>query len=471
MSKGPKVGEKKKFNLPHVFIILFAIMIICAIATYIIPAGSYDYVENDMGRNVAVPGSWHPVDDAKPVGPFRLFELVYEGMVNAADISFLVFITYCSVTFIIKSGAFEGAVGALLKIFKGNSSLVTIPIFLIAIGMGSSTVGMFEEWLPFIPVFAAIYTGMGYDALTGLMVIAFGAGMGYSGAIMNPFTVGVAQGIAEVPYMSGMGYRLVCHAVMVIIASIFIIMYASKVKADPENSYVYGIEGLVRKEGEEIDHHVEFKLSHKLILLDLLAAIVIVVIGVMKWGWYFSQICAVFLIMAIIAAIIMRWNLQKVGDLLVSGFMEATTAAMMIGIARGVKLVLTEGGIIDTVVNGMATPLSHMPLAISAICMLIVQTILNFFIPSGSGQAAVSMPIMAPLADVLGMNRDIAVLAYQFGDGLSNIIWPTAFAAVVSGLARVPLEKYWKLAFKLFGLLVVAQAVLIAVAVAINFGG
>ena len=163
-------------------------------------------------------------------------------------------------------------------------------------------------------------------------------------------------------------------------------------------------------------------------------------------------------------------NLSK-GDLLVSGFMEATTAAMMIGIARGVKLVLTEGGIIDTVVNGMATPLSHMPLAISAICMLIVQTILNFFIPSGSGQAAVSMPIMAPLADVLGMNRDIAVLAYQFGDGLSNIIWPTAFAAVVSGLARVPLEKYWKLAFKLFGLLVVAQAVLIAVAVAINFGG
>ena len=312
---------------------------------------------------------------------------------------------------------------------------------------------------------------MGYDALTGLMVIAFGAGMGYSGAIMNPFTVGVAQGIAEVPYMSGMGYRLVCHAVMVIIASIFIIMYASKVKADPENSYVYGIEGLVRKEGEEIDHHVEFKLSHKLILLDLLAAIVIVVIGVMKWGWYFSQICAVFLIMAIIAAIIMRWNLQKVGDLLVSGFMEATTAAMMIGIARGVKLVLTEGGIIDTVVNGMATPLSHMPLAISAICMLIVQTILNFFIPSGSGQAAVSMPIMAPLADVLGMNRDIAVLAYQFGDGLSNIIWPTAFAAVVSGLSRVPLERYWKLAFKLFGLLVVAQAILVAIAVAINFGG
>ncbi len=476
MSNGPKVGEKKKFNLPHVFIILFAIMVICAIATYIIPAGTFDYVENADGRSVAVPGTWHPYVEGEegaptPVGPFRVFELVYEGMVNAADIAFLVFITYCSVTFIIKSGAFEGAVGALLKVFKGNSSLVTIPIFITLIGAGSSTVGMFEEWLPFIPVFAAIYTGMGYDALTGLMVIAFGAGMGYAGAIMNPFTVGVAQGIAEVPYMSGTGYRLICHAVMIIIASIFIIRYAVKVKKDPENSYVYGIEGLVRKEGEEVAAHGEFTLAHKLVLLDLVATIVLVIVGVMKWGWYFSQICAIFLIMAIIAAIIMRWNLQKIGDLLVAGFMEATTAAMMIGIARGVKLVLSEGGIIDTVVNGMATPLSHMPLAVSAICMLIVQTLLNFFIPSGSGQAAVSMPIMAPLADVLGMNRDIAVLAYQFGDGLSNIIWPTAFAAVVAGLSRVPLERYWKLAFKLFGLLVVAQAVLMAVAVAINFGG
>jgi len=476
MSNGPKVGEKKKFNLPHVFIILFAIMVICAIATYIIPAGTFDYVENADGRSVAVPGTWHPYVEGEegaptPVGPFRVFELVYEGMVNAADIAFLVFITYCSVTFIIKSGAFEGAVGALLKVFKGNSSLVTIPIFITLIGAGSSTVGMFEEWLPFIPVFAAIYTGMGYDALTGLMVIAFGAGMGYSGAIMNPFTVGVAQGIAEVPYMSGTGYRLICHAVMIIIASIFIIRYAVKVKKDPENSYVYGIEGLVRKEGEEVAAHGEFTLAHKLVLLDLVVTIVLVIVGVMKWGWYFSQICAIFLIMAIIAAIIMRWNLQKIGDLLVSGFMEATTAAMMIGIARGVKLVLSEGGIIDTVVNGMATPLSHMPLWLSAICMLIVQTILNFFIPSGSGQAAVSMPIMAPLADILGMNRDVAVLAYQFGDGLSNIIWPTAFAAVVAGLAKVPLEKYWKLAFKLFGILVLAQAVLMAVAVFINFGG
>ena len=465
----PKLG-KKKFKVPHVFIILFAIIVLCTILTWVIPAGSYDYMENADGRNVAVPGTFHTVDDVKPVGPFRMFELVYEGMVNAADIAFLVFITYSSVTFIIKSGAFDGAVAVLLKVFKGKSSLATIPLFLIVIGIGSSTIGMFEEWLPFIPVFAAVYTGMGYDALVGLAVIGFGAGIGYAGAMMNPFTVGVAQGIAEVTYMSGIGYRAVCHAVMLIIAAIMIMRYASKVKDDPTKSYLYGTALAPKGDaGADVDN-MKFGWQQKLVLLDLVATIALVVIGVIKWGWYFSQICGIFLIMAIVAAIIMKWNLHTIGDMFAEGFKDATTAAIMIGIARGVKLVLTEGGIIDTVVYGLTLPLAKMPTWLCAIAMLVMQTILNFFIPSGSGQAAVSMPIMAPMADLLGLTRDTAVLAYQFGDGLSNIVWPTAFAAVVSGLAGVPLDKWWKLAFKIFGLLVAAQAILLVIAVMIGFG-
>lgn len=473
MSNGPKLGEKKKFNLPHTFVILFAIIVVCAILTWIIPAGSFDYMENADGRQVAIAGTWHETAEVSPVGPFRVFELVYEGMVDAADISFLVFITYASVVFVIKSGAFDGAVAALLKVFKGKSSLITIPIFMLLIGLGSSTIGMFEEWLPFIPVFAAIYVGMGYDALVGLAVIAFGAGIGYSGAMMNPFTVGVAQGIAEVTYMSGVGYRLACHLVMWAVASAFTVRYASKVKDDPKNSYLYGtkMEELMHNESGVDVSKLEFGLKQKLVLLDLLAAIVIVVIGVVKAGWYFSQICAVFLIMGIVCAIIMRWDLNTIGATFATGFQDATTAAIMVGIARGVKLVLVEGGIIDTVVYGFTLPLSHLPIWLSAIAMLVMQTILNFFIPSGSGQAAVSMPIMAPMADLLGMTRDTAVLAFQFGDGLSNIIWPTAFAAVVSGLAGMPLEKWWKFAFKLFGILLCVQAVLMVIAVAINFGG
>ena len=471
MSNGPKIGEKKKFKVPHVFIILFLIIVLCTILTWIVPAGAFDYVENDQGRSVAVAGTWHEVDPT-PVGPLRMFELIYEGMVNAADIAFLVFITFASVTFVIKSGAFDGAVAILLKIFKGKSSLITIPIFMALVGLGSSTIGMFEEWLPFIPVFAAVYTGMGYDALVGLAVVAFGAGIGYSGAMMNPFTVGVAQGIAEVTYMSGSGFRIMCHAVMLVVGAAFIMRYASKVKDDEKNSYLYGtvVQDLTTSENAADVENLKFGIQQKLVLLDLVAAIAVVVTGVIKAGWYFSQICAVFIIMAIIAAIIMRWNLNKIGEMFAAGFTEATTAAMMVGIARGVKMVLTEGGIIDTVVNALTVPLSHLPAALSGVAMLIMQTILNFFIPSGSGQAAVSMPIMAPMADLLGLSRDVAVLAYQFGDGLSNIIWPTAFAAVVAGLAGVPLDKWWKLAFKLFGILIVVQAILMVVAVATGFG-
>lgn len=472
MSNGPKIGEKKKFSVPHVFIILFAIIVLCTILTWIVPAGAFDYVQNaETGRDVAVAGTWHEVE-ATPVGPLRMFELIYEGMVNAADIAFLVFITFASVTFVIKSGAFDGAVAVLLKIFKGKSSLITIPIFMALIGLGSSTIGMFEEWLPFIPVFAAVYTGMGYDALVGLAVVAFGAGIGYSGAMMNPFTVGVAQGIAEVTYMSGSGFRLMCHAVLLIVGAAFIMRYASKVKDDEKNSYLYGtaVQDLTTSDKAADVENLKFGLQQKLVLLDLVAAIAIVVTGVIKAGWYFSQICAIFIIMAIIAAIIMRWNLNQIGEMFAAGFTEATTAAMMIGIARGVKMVLTEGGIIDTVVNALTVPLSHLPAAVSGVAMLIMQTILNFFIPSGSGQAAVSMPIMAPMADLLELSRDVAVLAYQFGDGLSNIIWPTAFAAVVAGLAGVPLDKWWKLSFKLFGILIVVQAILMVVAVATGFG-
>lgn len=471
MGVEPKLG-KKKFNIPHVFIILFAIIVLCTILTWIIPAGSYDYAVNEQGRNVAVAGTFHRVEDSSPVGPFRMFELVYEGMVDAADIAFLVFITYASVCFIIKSGAFDGAVAVLLKVFKGKSSLITIPIFMALIGAGSSTIGMFEEWLPFIPVFAAVYVGMGYDALVGLAVIAFGAGIGYAGAVMNPFTVGVAQGIAEVTYMSGVGFRLICHIVMLAIASFMVIRYASKIKDDPTKSYLYGtsIEGAMTSENAADVENLKFGWQQKLVLLDLVLAIAVVVLGVIYKGWYFSQICAVFLIMAVIAAIIMRWSISEIGKVFAEGFKDATTAAIMIGIARGVKLVLVEGGIIDTVVYGLTAPLTHLPAWLSAIAMLVMQTILNFFIPSGSGQAAVSMPIMAPMADLLGLNRDVAVLAYQFGDGLSNIMWPTAFAAVVSGLAGVSLDKWWKLAFKIFGVLVAAQALLLVVAVMTGFG-
>lgn len=466
-NKDPKIGEKKGFHLPHIFIILFGIVLVCAILTWIIPAGNFDRMEVD-GREVVVPGTWHEVD-ASPVGFLTFFQSFFNGMVNAGEIVFFVFIAFASTGFIIRSGAFDGLVSFLMKIFKGNSSVIIIPIFMALFGLGSSTVGMFEEWLPFIPIFAAIFIGLGYDAIVGLAVVALGAGMGFSGATINPFTVGVAQGIAEVEYTSGAGFRVICHAVMLIVAAAIVMRYALKIKKDPTKSLVYGDDFsaiLDANTGEE----KAFGIQQKLVLLDLIAGIAVVVWGVKTNGWYFAEISAIFLIMGIVAAIIMRTGLDEIGNHFASGFQDACTACMMIGIARATLIVLQEGNIIDTVVYGLSLPLSHLPIWLSAIFMLIMQTILNFFIPSGSGQAAVSMPIMAPMADLLGITRDTAVLAYQFGDGLSNIVWPTAFAAIMSGLAGVKLDKWWKFIFPIFFAIIIVQAILMVVAVVSGFG-
>ncbi len=468
MSNEPKIGEKKKIKLPHIFVLLFCITLICAALSYIIPAGTFERVVNEAGREVVVAGTWAQTESA-PIGFLQFFTSFYKGMVNASDVIFFVFISFASTTFILKSGAFDGLVAFLMKIFKGKSSVIVIPLFMALFGLGSSTVGMFEEWLAFIPIFAAIFISLGYDAIVGLAIVALGAGMGFSGATMNPFTVGVAQGIAEVPYMEGAGFRLACHAVMLVVGAGLTMRYALKVKADPTKSIVYGddFSALV---GTDTDVQREFGLKQKLVLADLLITIAVVVYGVKTYGWYFTELSAVFLIMGLVAAIIMRYSPDEIGELMADGFLQACTASMMIGLARATLIVLQEGQIIDTVVNYLSMPLAAMPTWLAAVAMLIIQTALNFFIPSGSGQAAVSMPIMAPIADIIGLPRDVAVLAYQFGDGLSNIVWPTAFAAIMAGLAGVKLEKWWKFIFPVFGALIVTQAVMLAIAVAIGFG-
>ncbi len=468
MSNGPKIEEKKKFKLPHIFVLLFCIVLLCTILTWIIPAGQFDRIVNDTGREIAVAGTWHKVDPT-PVGFLGFFTSFYDGMLLAAEIMITVFIAFASVQFVLKSGAFDGLVVALMKVFKGKSSVIVIPIFMAIIGIASSTIGMFEEWLAFIPIFAAIFIGLGYDAMVGLAVVALGAGMGFSGATINPFTVGVAQGIAEVPYMSGVGFRLLCHAVMLIVGSGLTIRYALKVKADPTKSYVYG-DDFSSIASTDSDVKAEFTWRQKVVLLDLFVAIGVIVWGVNKFGWYFAEITAIFMVMGLIAAFVMGFKPDQIAMVFQEGFKDACTAAMMVGIARATLIVLQEGNIIDTVVYYFSSPLAALPAWAAAVCMLLIQTMLNFFIPSGSGQAAVSMPIMAPTADLLGIPRDIAVLAYQFGDGMSNIVWPTAFAAIMAGLAGVKLEKWWKFIFPVFGCIIATQAVMIVIAMNTGFG-
>ena len=454
--------EKKKFHLPHIYVLLVSFIIVCAVATWILPAGEFDREPNESGTELVVPGTYHEVEQS-PVGPFETVKSIYEGMVAGADVVFFVFVAYASIGLIIASGAFNGLVAWMLRILKGNSRVIIIPIFITLIGAASSSIAVFEEMFPFIPIFVGIAIAMGYDAIVGLAIVALGTGLGYSGSIMNPFTVGMAQEIAGVPQLSGSGYRLVCHLAMIVVASIFTIRYALKIQKDPTKSLVYGDDFSHLAMSEDDVHKHPFGIREKGVLAVLVAGIVVIVWGVKVQGWGFGDIATTFLIMGVISSFIMGWGPNTIAEKMANGFKDIAVACLMIGIARGILVILQAGHIIDTVVYGLSIPLTNLPGWLSSIAMLIVQTLINFLIPSGSGQAVTSMPIMAPLADLVGISRQSAILAFQFGDGLSNVLWPTASAPIICGIAGIKIEKWWKWFVPLFLLILLTQAVLMAI--------
>ncbi|MDO5718683.1 MAG: TIGR00366 family protein [Tissierellia bacterium] len=455
--------EKKKFTVPHIYVLLFCVIIFCSILTWVLPAGEFDRVQNEAGREVVVAGSYHSVEPS-PVGAFDTIKAVYNGMLNGSGVIFFVFLAYASIGLIISTGAFNGLIGKMLKNLRGKSRVIIIPIFILVLGISSSTIGIFEEAFPFIPIFVGISIAMGYDAVVGLAIVALGVGLGYAGAIMNPFTVGMANSIAGLPQLTGVSFRIISHLITIVIASIFTIRYALKIQDDPTKSYVYGDDfSHIAMKSEDLENHV-FGIREKLVLIVFAIGIAVIVWGVKVHGWYFEDLSAVFMIMGVISALIKGDRLNDIGHKFSRSFKDVAMACMLIGFARGILVVLEQGHIIDTIIYGLSIPLNQMPKWFTGVAMLFVQTILNFIIPSGSGQAVTSMPIMAPLSDIIGLSRQVSVLAFQFGDGLSNIIWPTCMAPIMCGLAGVKIEKWWKFIVPLFIILFIAQAVLVTIA-------
>jgi uncharacterized ion transporter superfamily protein YfcC len=281
--------------------------------------------------------------------------------------------------------------------------------------------------------------------------------------------VGIAQGIAEVSPMSGAGYRVICHLAMIAVASVYTMNYALKIQANPAKSLVCGVDfSKFTMDQKALEEH-PFGVREKLVLLTLALGIVVIVYGSKVHHWYFEELSAVFIIMGVVAAAIMGWGPNRIAEKMAGGFSEIAMACMMIGLARGILMVLQKGKIIDTVGYGMSLPLTTMPRWVAGEAMLVLQTLLNFLIPSGSGQAATSMPIMAPLSDILTISRQVAVLAFQFGDGISNVLWPTAFAPVICGIAGISVDRWWRWFVPLFMLILITQGALIAIAIQIGW--
>lgn len=466
-----QVQEKKRFKVPHTYVVLFSIVLIVAIGTYLIPAGEFDRVKDEAtGRTVVDPASFHYVDK-NPTKFFDLFMNVPKGMSAASSIIFFIFIVGGAMQIITATGAVDAGIGKAAKALAGKEKLM-IPMFLIIFSLGGATFGMAEETLVFVPIGIALARALGYDSITGVAMVTLGAACGFNSGFMNPFTVGVAQGISQLPLFSGIGLRFVAHFVFLAITTWFLMRYARRVKENPEVSVVADLEKQAAAE-----HHIDMNNipvmegKHKLVLLALVVGFGFIVYGVFKKDWYITEIAAAFLAMGIFGGLLGRLSPSDIGREFVNGARALTFGALVVGIARAILLTMESGLIIDTVIYGLAEAIKTMPQAISVLGMYIVQILINFFIPSGSGQAATTMPIMAPLSDLLGITRQTAVMAYQFGDGFTNSIIPTSSVLMAYlSIANISYDRWAKWIAPLMLMWIGSGAVFLLIAYFTGYG-
>jgi uncharacterized ion transporter superfamily protein YfcC len=455
----------KKIRFPNTYLILFFLLIAISLLTWVIPGGKFE-TELVDGREMVIPGSFQ-WSESQPQGLMELLRAPIKGFVQASEIIIFVLLVGGAFAVFQKTKAVDAVIRKLAKAHKKSSvvRVMLIPLFMTLFSLGGAVFGMAEETIPFVLVFVPLALALGYDSLVGAAIPFVGSGAGFAGAFFNPFTVGIAQGIAELPLFSGFEYRIIVWLVTTTVAILFVSLYAAKIRKNPEKSLMYEIDKNHRKElnlNGDVEETTSITGRQKLVLVAFAASMILLVFGVLKLHWYIEEIAALFLGMGIVVGILGGLNGEGITKGFEQGAKDLVGTAVIIGLARGVLIIANDGLIIGTMLHGLSTAINGLHPIVSAQAMFIFQSCLNFFVPSGSGQAALTMPIMAPLSDLVGVSRQTAVLAYQFGDGFSNLIIPTS--AIVMGvitLARIPWEKWAKWVFPLMILLTLTGMVLL----------
>jgi uncharacterized ion transporter superfamily protein YfcC len=457
-------------RIPPTLVLIFSIIVLFGLLTWIVPAGEFKRVEKE-GRTVVVPGTYTQVA-SQPQGIDKVLAAPIKGFVQAAYVIALVFVAGAAFGVVNATGAINSGIQVLAAGVEKSPVLqkVMIPILMSLFSLAGATFGMSEEVLAFILIFIPFARALGYDSIVGVSIPFVGAGTGFAAAFLNPFTVGVAQGIADLPLFSGIEFRLVMWVVFTSISILFVSRYAAKIKKNPALSPVHSLD---TERSENADPILVGNLStrQKIVLAVLAATLIALVVGALKFDWYITEIGALFLGMAILSGIVGRLKMREFSDSFVSGAKDMLTAALVVACSRGILVIASEGKIIDTVLDSMTGLVRQAHPIISAYAMLVVQFTLHFLVPSGSGQAALSMPIMTPLSDLLGVTRQTAVLIFQYGDGFNSLILPTSGVTMgVLAIARIPYEKWLKWVIPLQILLYGVGMIFIAIAVAIHWG-
>ena len=455
-------------KIPHTFTIVFALIVLAAVMTWFVPAGEYVRHEVD-GREVVVNDSYHRVDAAPQT--WQVFSALFNGFCDKADI--IVFILMVGGAFWIlnNSHAIDVGVMAFLRQVKklnrygwlrriGVENIIIVLVMLMFSVFGA-VFGMSEETIAFVVVFIPLAIQMGYDSIVGLCMCYMAAHIGFAGAILNPFTIGIAQGIAGLPLFSGLEYRLFCWAVLTLIGIVFVLWYAHRVKVKPERSPVYRLDDYWRqRQADSADARLTTRQA--LILALLLATIVALVVGVLALGWYIAEIAALFFAMGIIAGLLDRQNADSIARLFLEGCKDILSAALVVGLASGIIFILRDGKVIDTILYALTRSLAQTGDVASVGVMYAFQTLLNVVMPSGSAKAALTMPIMAQFADLIEVSRQTTVLAFQFGDGFTNMLTPTSGVLIgCLGVARIPYGVWLKWVWKFILALIVVGFLLL----------
>lgn len=443
--------EKRRFQLraPNPMLILVAIVLICAAATWFVPAGVFDRVlDPNTGKMVVDPNSFHFVEQ-NPIQLFDLFKAFTLGLQNSAQIIFFLFIIGGAFGVMDATGAIKCGMGNMVKKVAGKEILL-IPVTMIVFGLGACFAANYEELLPFVPLLIPICIAMGFDSLTALGIVFAAAGAGYGGGCTNAFTVGVAQGIAGLPLFSGFELRLAAFIALLAVSIVYIMVYAARVKRNPAGSSMYELDRQ-RTDVIDLDSVEPLTKRQAAVILIFVGGIVALVVGVLKFGFYIDELSAIFLVVAILTGAVGGLSPNRIVDEFVKGCGNLLFANLMIGMCSAATMIMTNANILDTIINALAGLLTGLPAVLSACGMFVVQDLINVLIPSGSGQAAVTMPIMAPLGDLLGVTRQTAVLAFQFGDSFTNVVTPTGSTIMAAlAMSKIPYGKWLKFFLPLF---------------------
>lgn len=461
--------KKKGFTMPHTFVILVVIILIATALTWVIPSGEYARIEDPVsGKKVVDATSFSYVENVR-VNPLNLPSIIIKAFSANADLITLILLSGAGIHMLTATGSLQALVATIVRRFS-NRMEVFIPLLMLVFALICTTQAV-NTFIAFAPITVMLALSLGLDSIVGVGIILLGGAIGFSTGTLNVSTTLVAQKIAELPNYSGIGYRWVCFAVYYVVTCALLVRYAKKIKKNPQLSPTYDLDQTSEFRNADLDSFGTLDTRKILCIVALLVALVTIVYGCINLGWDFAEQSAIFLVLSVVVGILGGFDANRICTEFMNGTKKMLSAAFIIMFARAIGSVLSAGVITDTIVHAMAVVLTGLPAALLGVGMLLANTLINVVLTSGSGQAAAVMPIMIPLADLLGVTRQTCILSFNFGDGFCNYILPTSTALMgILGAANVPYDRWVRFMWKIFLAWLAVGAVLVVIAQLIQYG-